>query len=101
MALDYKETRMTLIITELSEFGIVMVADTALTQYIKLPNGTTHRRILNGIEKLQQIPTLHAGISMWELSTIKTDDGTIPVDIWIRDFIRRMDRYQILRRICE
>ena len=51
---------MTLIITELSKFGITMAADTAVTMQI---SGVT--RVLVGVRKLQPIEKLNAGISIW------------------------------------
>lgn len=77
---------MTLIITEISEFGIAMVADSAVTQTIQFPYGITRQRTLNGARKLQIIPQLRAGISMWGLGTL---EGNIPIDVWVREFIAR------------
>jgi hypothetical protein len=80
---------MTLVITELSEFGIVMVADSAVTCEEKTPAGDTIRRVLNGANKLQPISYLRAGISMWGLGSIKTSAGPVSTDVWIADFIQR------------
>lgn len=73
---------MTLIITELSKFGIAMVAETAVTEIIDF-SGRRMARVLNGAQKLQQIPYLNAGISVWGLGSI----SDIPTDIWLMDFI--------------
>lgn len=35
------------------------------------------------------MPQLRAGLSMWGHATIKAEDGTIPVDIWLAEFIRQ------------
>ena len=80
---------MTLIITELSEFGIAMVADSAVTVEEKTPSGDTIHRVLNGAQKLQVIPYLSAGISMWGLGTIRLLVGLVSTDVWIADFIQR------------
>jgi hypothetical protein len=80
---------MTLVITELSEFGIAMVADSAVTCEEKTPAGDTIRRVLNGANKLQPISYLGAGISMWGLGSIKTSVGPVSTDVWIADFIQR------------
>jgi hypothetical protein len=69
---------MSLIITEVSRHGVVMLADTALT----VKHGPTIRISL-GVKKLQQLPGLSAGISMWGQGTI----GSQRVDEWIRDFV--------------
>ncbi len=68
---------MTLIITELSEYGIAMVADSAMRYAGRPPY------VKNDCEKLQQIPYLKAGISMWGLGGIR---GT-RTDLWIKKFI--------------
>ena len=80
---------MTLIITELSEFGIAMVADSAVTIEEKTPSGDSIPRVLNGAQKLQVVPYLGAGISMWGIGTIRTPLWPISTDVWIVDFIQR------------
>jgi len=80
---------MTLIITELSEFGIAMVADSAVTVEEKTPSGDTIHRVLSGVQKLQVIPYLSAGISMWGLGAITAPVGSVSTDVWIADFIQR------------
>jgi hypothetical protein len=80
---------MTLIITEINEFGIVMVADSALTQTVVVRPGVTRRRILQGVQKLQVVPNLCAGISMWGRATTK---GNMPVDVWLKEFINENER---------
>jgi len=79
---------MTLVITEISEHGIAMVADSAVTQTVPLPSGIGMTRILNGAQKLQVIPQLRAGISIWGLGSVQTANGWIPADLWICDFIK-------------
>jgi len=80
---------MTLVISELSEFGIAMVADSAVTVKERTPSGDIIHRVLNGAQKLQVIPPLSAGISMWGLGTILTPVGSVSTDVWIADFIQR------------
>jgi hypothetical protein len=80
---------MTLIISELTSYGIVMVADTTVTHTAILPSGRIER-VLNGVQKLQIIPYLPAGVSMWGLGNITlSNKSTISTDIWLVDFIRR------------
>lgn len=74
---------MTLIISEITSLGIVMVADTAVTESVKLPSGKELVRVLNGFKKLQKIPYLSAGISMWGNGYV----GSMPTDMWLSDFI--------------
>lgn len=72
---------MTLVLTELSELGIAMAADSAMS--IKnLQTGLAHA-IPNAAQKLQVIPYLNAGISCWGLGTIAGQ----PTDEWLRQFI--------------
>jgi hypothetical protein len=80
---------MTLIITELSKFGIAMVADSAITYTEILPDGKEFSRVLNGAQKLQAIPYLKAGISVWGLGGIPTRNGNLSTDVWLNDFIER------------
>lgn len=74
---------MTLILTEISEFGIAMAADTAVTFELPLPNGDRISRVLTGVKKLQPIPKLQAGISIWGTGEIERTDS----DIWLARFI--------------
>src|SRR5262245_56676211 len=74
---------MTLVITEISEFGIAMVADSAVTVTATLPSGSSTQEVLNAARKLQIIDYLSAGISMWGVGSIRN----VPSDLWIEDFI--------------
>jgi hypothetical protein len=71
---------MTLIITELSNFGIAMVADSAVTFTEILPDGREASHVLNGAQKLQVIPYLKAGISVWGLGGIPAQNRSITTD---------------------
>lgn len=76
---------MTLVLTEISLYGIVMGADTAVTCPTLLPSGQTDNRVLTGVRKLAPIPYLQAGVSCWGYGQI----GKFDTDIWLSDFIRR------------
>jgi hypothetical protein len=69
---------MSLVLTLLSEFGINMAADSAVTVMVN-----SKRRPLYGVKKLQPIHYLGAGISCWGEGEI----GNIPTDMWLEDFI--------------
>lgn len=73
---------MTLILTEISHFGIAIAADSAITE------GTDIKRSLSGIQKLQPIPKINAGISCWGEAEI----GGITTDIWLDSFIKDKKR---------
>ncbi len=92
---------MTLIITELSKFGIVMVADSAVTFTEILPNGNQFPHVLNGAQKLQAIPYLKAGISVWGLGSIPIRNGNLSTDVWINDFIERHSRVTVLSELAD
>jgi hypothetical protein len=74
---------MTLILTEISNFGIAMAADSAVTSEIRRPDGSSVYRVLTGVHKLQVIDRLHAGISVWGMGTM----GSTDTDLWLQDFI--------------
>lgn len=76
---------MTLVLTEISQYGIVMGADSAVTCETPLPSGGTGRRVLTGVQKLFPIPYLQAGVSCWGYGQI----GNFETDVWLSDFIRR------------
>lgn len=66
---------MTLVLTEVSSFGVAMAADSAVT----FPSG----RVYVGAQKLLRVPQLNAGLSMWGLGEI----NSIATDEWIQSFI--------------
>jgi hypothetical protein len=72
---------MTLILTELTSFGIAMAADSA----VKVINTRTGlAQIVPGVaRKLQQVPYLNAGISCWGEGEIENT----PTDQWLSAFI--------------
>ncbi len=72
---------MTLVLTELSPFGIAMAADSAVT-LTTIQTGLSHV-IPNAAQKLQIIPYLNAGISCWGLGSI----SNTPTDQWLSNFI--------------
>lgn len=76
---------MTLVLTEISPYGIVMGADSAVTYKTQLPDGSETWRVLNGVQKLIPVVHLNAGVSCWGYGKI----DSIETDIWLRDFIER------------
>lgn len=76
---------MTLVLTEISRYGIVMGADSAVTYKTELPDGSKTWRVLNGVQKLIPVVHLNAGVSYWGYGNI----GSIETEFWIRDFIER------------
>ncbi len=76
---------MTLVLTEISRYGIVMGADSTVTYETQLPTGERVSRILIGFQKLFPIPYLKAGVSCWGYGRI----GNVDTDIWLNDFIQR------------
>jgi len=78
---------MTLIITEFSPYGIAMVAESAMTSSFNLRSGV-QSQVLIGCLKLQQIPYLEAGLSMWGLGKMPITGDEIPTDVWVADFIK-------------
>lgn len=76
---------MTLVLTELSQFGIAMAADSAITFQVPTPSGRTISRVLHGAKKLQIVPHIKAGIACWGLGTI----NGVNTDIWMADLVKR------------
>jgi hypothetical protein len=88
---------MTLILTEISDIGIAMAADSAITVPITRPDGTTVYRVLTGVHKLQVVDKLNAGISIWGLGQI----GNMDTDIWLQDFINdQRENYNTLNEFA-
>jgi len=79
---------MTLILTELSQLGIAMAADSAVTMLSLTLNGKKILRPLTGIRKLLPIHKLEAGVSVWGLGKI----DTIDTDVWLYNFITSNER---------
>ena len=78
-----------------------MVADSAVTFAEILPDGSQVHHVLNGAQKLQAIPYLKAGISVWGLGGIPTQNGNLSTDIWINDFIARHAHVVTLAEFAE
>src|SRR5262245_35868665 len=89
---------MTLIISKLTPYGIVMVADSAETKSYELSRGKA-TRVRNGTKKVQTIPHLSAGISMWGLGEIPKTD--LPMDIWLSDFIKQREYINSLQEFAD
>lgn len=67
---------MTLVLTEVSTFGVAMAADSAVT--------FSSRRVYIGAQKLLPIPQIDAGLSIWGQARICDVDA----DIWLQEYIR-------------
>lgn len=74
---------MTLIITDLSAVGIVMTTDTAMSY---VASGKVVCITPDGA-KLQRVPYLNAGVSMWGRGNLPTPSGDVRTDQWIARFI--------------
>jgi hypothetical protein len=67
---------MTLVMTEVSTYGVAMAADSAVT----FPDG----RVYVGAQKLLPVPQINAGLSIWGRGDV---NGTA-VDTWLQDFVQ-------------
>jgi len=81
---------MTLILTELTPLGIVMVGDTAITYENLMPDHTIQSRSLNGITKVIPVSKINAGISCWGWTHVDpfNDINGVPIDWWISALLR-------------
>jgi hypothetical protein len=89
---------MTLLLTEISRYGIAMAADSALSVPTLLPVERQYiYRVYFGATKLRPIPKLQAGISWWGEGKI----GGVDTDVWLLDFIHRNEaQYNTLRQFA-
>lgn len=67
---------MTLVLTEVSNHGVAMAADSAVT----FPDG----RVYVGAQKLLPVSQINAGLSIWGRGDIKG----IEADVWLQNFIQ-------------
>lgn len=89
---------MTLILTEITQLGIAMAADSAVTSTVPLAENRSITRVLTGVQKLQRIPRINAGISCWGQGNI----GSLPTDVWLNDFIRSQEsQYNSLEEFAQ
>jgi len=87
---------MTLILTELSEFGIAMAADSAVTHIIDYPGGVG-ARVYRGAVKLLPVQSLQAGISVWGIGAL----SGVPIDNHLRNFLHdNRSNYSSLRELA-
>jgi hypothetical protein len=83
---------MTLILTEISPWGIVMAADSAMSQKTGVNGRQQELRVLMGVNKLRVIAKLKAGIAVWGQGLIELEhEHTVDTDIWFRDFIQTQE----------
>jgi hypothetical protein len=85
---------MTLIISEVSRFGIVMVADSAVTE--EYPESWTLNSgvpapptVRTGAQKIIPVGAISAAIGVWGFGTIGTPNNPcamIPIDVFLQDF---------------
>jgi hypothetical protein len=81
---------MTLIITELSDLGIVMVGDTAQTVDSITPAGTVRDRAFYGLVKVLPIRKLQAGVSYWGWTKMPPNEREGRwLDWWLQDLMDR------------
>lgn len=86
---------MTLVLTELSPFGVAMAADSAVTT-THPETGLTHAQP-DAAQKLHGVSHLNAGVSCWGLGTI----GSTPTDRWLSRFISETEGFSGLGSFAE
>ena len=94
---------MTLIITELSDFGIAMAADTADTVGSMNVRGLVEDRAFLGLIKLLPVTKLQAGISYWGWAKMPpSSDKGVWMDWWLRDFlIKNINNYNTISDLAK
>ena len=68
--------KMTLVMTEVSTYGVAMAADSAVT----FPDG----RVYVGAQKLLPVPQINAGLSIWGRGSVNKSAA----DTWLQNFIQ-------------
>ena len=94
---------MTLIITELSYFGIVMAADTAETVSSVNVRGLIEDRAFFGLTKLLPIKKLQAGISYWGWAKMPpSSNNGVWMDWWLNHFlVRHRNNYNTISDLAK
>lgn len=94
---------LTLIITELSRFGIAMAADTAETVTSVNVGGSIEDRAFFGLTKLLPIQKLQAGISYWGWATMPpSSDKGVWMDWWLRVFLtKNTNNYNTIEELAK
>jgi hypothetical protein len=95
---------MTLIITELSSLGIIMVGETAETVDCLAPDYTIQERSFVGLIKVIPVQKLQAGLSYWGWAKIppqENKDG-IYMDWWLQNFVsQRASEYDSIEALAK
>jgi len=96
---------MTLILTELSQLGIIMVVENAITLCCYQPTGTFRDRSFKGLKKNFEIPKINAGLSFWGWATVAPFDdikeGQL-FDWWLENFLYiHRDDYHSISELAE
>ena len=79
---------MTLLVTELSKYGVVMVAETALPPLPALPLGCTSEAGPHP-QMVRAIPSLQAGVAAWGCRCMPTGEGWVGVGAWLDGVLQR------------
>jgi hypothetical protein len=86
---------MTLVLTELSNAGIAMAADSAITQLS--PSGKITDIDKQGWTKILRVPKIGAAISYWGMIGLVTQTQ---FDIWLQRVIDDENNYDNLEEFC-
>ena len=100
---------MTLVVSEVSNYGIAMAADSAITTSYPpgwvLASGTpAPPTIRTGAQKIIPIKTIDAAISVWGFGTVGIPndlEAQIPIDKFLKDFANSVDDGQSLDDVGE
>lgn len=94
---------MTLILTELSDFGIAMAADTAQTVQSVNASGLIEDRAFYGLTKLLPIQKIQAGLSYWGWAKMPPSSRNgVWMDWWLRHFlVKNLSNYSTIGDLAE
>ncbi len=98
---------MTLVVSEVSKYGIAMAADSAITEvypssYELFSGRQTPPTVRIGAQKIIPIAKLNSAISVWGIGSVGTPDNPeaqIPVDRFLVDFVELVDENESLEDI--
>jgi hypothetical protein len=92
----------TLLITEVGNHGVAMVAESAIRSEERTPfTGKPVFRLTFGARKIVPIPRLHCAVGVWGMGAVEAKQYTCTPDVWITDFLEHRKELDSIRATAE